>query len=244
MGRSRLMMLFAALASLATVVALLVALPALVPTLASPRGGEEEKIETPQGEIGIVAPEALKVKKTIAPVPPPSPAELAASLPWPGEPGYRPLDPPPPLPPPARSFRESAEMGRLLFYTKGCITCHSIRGEGGEVGPDLTGVGLRRSFEWLKQLIKDPKSLQPDSIMGIYIRDDWEVEALARFLSLQRMTVTVPPSEYGKVKAEGVPIPYPPPRRPLWRLLEEKQGINLGPPNIPPSPHREGPYQE
>jgi len=35
------------------------------------------------------------------------------------------------------SVPENPLKGRIVFEQKGCSTCHSIRGEGGEVGPDL-----------------------------------------------------------------------------------------------------------
>ncbi|RMG45358.1 MAG: hypothetical protein D6723_18520 [Acidobacteria bacterium] len=36
--------------------------------------------------------------------------------------------------------------GRDLFIHKGCIKCHSVWGVGGKLGPDLTQVGMGRSF--------------------------------------------------------------------------------------------------
>jgi cytochrome c2 len=39
----------------------------------------------------------------------------------------------------------SPQEGKRLFSEKGCIRCHSIRGEGGNVGPELSKRGLRRS---------------------------------------------------------------------------------------------------
>jgi mono/diheme cytochrome c family protein len=37
------------------------------------------------------------------------------------------------------------ELGRDLFVEKKCIQCHSVGGVGGKVGPDLVGLGVRRS---------------------------------------------------------------------------------------------------
>jgi len=37
------------------------------------------------------------------------------------------------------------ELGRELFVEKKCIQCHSVGGVGGRVGPDLVGLGVRRS---------------------------------------------------------------------------------------------------
>jgi mono/diheme cytochrome c family protein len=36
--------------------------------------------------------------------------------------------------------------GKRLFKDKRCLECHSVGGEGGKVGPDLVGRGLRRSL--------------------------------------------------------------------------------------------------
>lgn len=37
------------------------------------------------------------------------------------------------------------EEGRRLFAEKNCVQCHSVGGQGGRVGPDLVGRGVRRS---------------------------------------------------------------------------------------------------
>jgi len=37
------------------------------------------------------------------------------------------------------------DIGRELFVEKKCVQCHSIGGVGGQVGPDLVGLGVRRS---------------------------------------------------------------------------------------------------
>lgn len=36
--------------------------------------------------------------------------------------------------------------GRNIFISKGCIKCHSIWGVGGKLGPDLTRIGMGKSF--------------------------------------------------------------------------------------------------
>jgi quinoprotein glucose dehydrogenase len=52
-----------------------------------------------------------------------------------------------------------AESGQRIFLHKAevsCVRCHKLKGEGGEVGPDLTGVGSRQKREYLLESILDP----------------------------------------------------------------------------------------
>jgi quinoprotein glucose dehydrogenase len=61
-------------------------------------------------------------------------------------------------------FRDSlrggdAENGRQIFLHKtevSCLRCHKVRGEGGEVGPDLSGIGSRQPREYLLESIVAP----------------------------------------------------------------------------------------
>ena len=54
-----------------------------------------------------------------------------------------------------------ADHGRVLFADlKGlaCIKCHAVKGEGGNVGPDMTGIGVRYPREELIQSILYPSA--------------------------------------------------------------------------------------
>jgi cytochrome c oxidase cbb3-type subunit 3 len=46
--------------------------------------------------------------------------------------------------------------GQQLYTRAACAQCHSIAGEGGVKGPDLTLVGLRRGAERLRQMLIEP----------------------------------------------------------------------------------------
>ncbi|HXD85925.1 MAG TPA: PVC-type heme-binding CxxCH protein [Urbifossiella sp.] len=53
----------------------------------------------------------------------------------------------------------SAKQGRALF-TKHCGACHKLFGEGGEVGPDLTG-SQRANLDYLLENVLDPSAVVP-----------------------------------------------------------------------------------
>jgi quinoprotein glucose dehydrogenase len=65
---------------------------------------------------------------------------------------------------PLANYREAlvggdAEAGRRLFLTRteySCLRCHKLKGEGGDVGPDLAGIGARQKREYLLESIVDP----------------------------------------------------------------------------------------
>jgi quinoprotein glucose dehydrogenase len=65
---------------------------------------------------------------------------------------------------PLALYRESLaggdrRRGRQIFLEKdevSCQRCHKIRGQGGEVGPDLTGIGKRQSREYILEAIVAP----------------------------------------------------------------------------------------
>ena len=63
-----------------------------------------------------------------------------------------------------RSFREclvggDAKEGRVVFFEKAeasCVRCHKIDGEGGEVGPNLAGIGAKQRREYILESIVFP----------------------------------------------------------------------------------------
>ncbi len=75
-----------------------------------------------------------------------------------------------------------ATAGARLFVAKGCVACHALRGQGGQVGPTLDDVDQRVSRGDLLRRLRDPASVHPGTIMPrIPLRDD-ERAALADFL--------------------------------------------------------------
>jgi quinoprotein glucose dehydrogenase len=52
-----------------------------------------------------------------------------------------------------------AEAGRRVFLYKtelSCVRCHKVKGEGGDVGPELTGIATKQTREYLLESIVDP----------------------------------------------------------------------------------------
>jgi mono/diheme cytochrome c family protein len=51
-----------------------------------------------------------------------------------------------------------AEAGGKVFQGRlGCVSCHGHPGEGGDIGPDLRGVGQRHDREGLIKKVLDPR---------------------------------------------------------------------------------------
>ena len=57
-------------------------------------------------------------------------------------------------PPPAT---DSSRSGEVLYKKMNCAACHAIKGEGGQVGPALDGVGARRTTQFMIGHITDPQ---------------------------------------------------------------------------------------
>jgi cytochrome c oxidase cbb3-type subunit III len=60
--------------------------------------------------------------------------------------------------------------GAEIYRGKGnCAACHSIKGEGGISGPDLAGVGARRSAGYLHESLVDPQKAVPEGYLLVTV---------------------------------------------------------------------------
>jgi len=80
---------------------------------------------------------------------------------------------------------ETHSRAKQLLQQEQCLDCHSIKGDGGAVGPNLTVVGSRRSRDFIIQQIRDPKSHNPNTAMPSYGSrlSEQDINALAEYLS-------------------------------------------------------------
>jgi mono/diheme cytochrome c family protein len=89
--------------------------------------------------------------------------------------------------------------GQAVVKAQQCTACHTINGEGGRVGPDLSAVGLRHSAEWMHSFIENPKRFHTESLMppfGPPRLTHEEIEEVTQYLS----SLTGPPGQ--NLKAE------------------------------------------
>jgi cytochrome c551/c552 len=51
-----------------------------------------------------------------------------------------------------------AASGLSNFKSEGCIACHTINRQCGNVGPNLSHIGAKKSYKWIKTQITNPSS--------------------------------------------------------------------------------------
>lgn len=72
--------------------------------------------------------------------------------------------------------------GKQIFQEYACYGCHLVNGKGGEVGPDLNGVGSRLKSEYLAAFLQNPQAFIPGSPMKVSDLWDEEVQTLVAYL--------------------------------------------------------------
>jgi mono/diheme cytochrome c family protein len=78
----------------------------------------------------------------------------------------------------------SVQKGKDLFDTLGCMGCHTVNGQGGTVGPNLSHEGDQgRSRQWLETQIRHPRTYDPQTLMPSYDNlSDEQVSSLVDYL--------------------------------------------------------------
>jgi ubiquinol-cytochrome c reductase cytochrome b subunit len=75
-----------------------------------------------------------------------------------------------------------------MVFGRFCATCHTIDGEGGTAGPDLTHEGTKHDAKWLKDWISDPESVDPAANMPSFAGrlNDQQLQAIAAYLAARK----------------------------------------------------------
>ncbi len=96
------------------------------------------------------------------------------------------MNPIPPEPDP-----ELAAAGEKLFSEFNCKACHQVTGgdeaaRGPEDGPDLHGIGLKRTQAWLRSHILNPRPHTVDSPMPGFAVNEDQLDAVVAYLQSLR----------------------------------------------------------
>jgi len=76
--------------------------------------------------------------------------------------------------------------GEKLFVAQGCYGCHTVRGFGTPIAPDLSRIGAKYDESYLERWLRDPSLQRPTAHMPKITLTEDEVRALAAYLgSLQ-----------------------------------------------------------
>lgn len=73
--------------------------------------------------------------------------------------------------------------GQAIISREKCMDCHSFKGRGGAIGPDLTAVTSRRNEGWIRDQIRHPEKHNPDSRMPSFGHLSWrEISEIIKYL--------------------------------------------------------------
>lgn len=77
--------------------------------------------------------------------------------------------------------RKEYTSGEAVFKGE-CIKCHKLNGTGGDKGPDLSTLFSKRTDDYVRTYILDPRSLKPDSVMPPAEISEKELDMVIRHL--------------------------------------------------------------
>jgi cytochrome c553 len=80
--------------------------------------------------------------------------------------------------------------GKQVFFsdTAACSKCHSVRGEGNRIGPDLSNLVHRDYASVLKDIREPNAALNPDHLAySIELTDGEELTAVSRMISVTKL---------------------------------------------------------
>jgi ubiquinol-cytochrome c reductase cytochrome b subunit len=72
--------------------------------------------------------------------------------------------------------------GAEVYASHACGSCHRVNGSGGEIGPPLNGLAVRRDRDWILRHFAAPQALSPGSVMPPYHFSEGEEKAILGYL--------------------------------------------------------------
>ncbi len=77
-----------------------------------------------------------------------------------------------------------------VIFAEHCVGCHTIDGDGGTEGPDLSAVGAKHDLTWLRRWIARPEAMKSDAKMPAFDRklSGDELTLIAGFLARRRVS--------------------------------------------------------
>ena len=72
---------------------------------------------------------------------------------------------------PVEAVSGDTKRGEEVYRSKGnCAQCHTVKGQGGVLGPELTDIGARRSAAHLRTAVLEPEKQLPEGFLMLRIR--------------------------------------------------------------------------
>jgi cytochrome c oxidase cbb3-type subunit III len=72
---------------------------------------------------------------------------------------------------PLESVPGDAKRGEEIYRRRGnCTNCHTVKGQGGVLGTELTEIGARRSAAYLRAAVLEPEKELPEGFLQVRIR--------------------------------------------------------------------------
>jgi menaquinol-cytochrome c reductase cytochrome b/c subunit len=93
------------------------------------------------------------------------------------------------------------------LFAQHCLSCHELNGQGGHIGPDLTGIGDRRSLSFIESFTSNPSSVISGSTMPAFNKTltREQIDDIAAYLASQKVGSPAPPPPPGMTSAPEVP---------------------------------------
>jgi nitric oxide reductase subunit C len=83
----------------------------------------------------------------------------------------------------------TSQVNRPAIFNQMCVACHTLGGQGGNVGPSLDKVGDRFDDAYLTKWLHDPGAVKPGAKMPKLPLSDAQITELAAYLSSQKSEV-------------------------------------------------------